>query len=133
MRVWFKPLLALTPMALTVYDVRGNYWFAFDMAMRLAYGESIQVIRTAQAAEDNSPATQQLPTLSAGLAGPYGKHLSWTNCNLALGNRATRNWGRIDISSTQRFQVFRVNTLKREWKMELKTTMLNGISQIQAL
>lgn len=80
-------------MALTVYDVRGNYWFAFDMAMRLAYGESNQVIRTAQAPGDNSPATQQLPTLSPGLAGPYRKHLSWTNYNLALGDGAARKWG----------------------------------------
>lgn len=38
MHIWFKPLLALTRMALMVYVVRGNYWFAFDMAAGLAYG-----------------------------------------------------------------------------------------------
>lgn len=40
MHIWFKPLLTLTCMALMVYVVRGNYWFAFDMAVGLAYGES---------------------------------------------------------------------------------------------
>lgn len=40
MHIWFKPLLALTRMAPPVYVVRGNYWFAFDMAVELARGGS---------------------------------------------------------------------------------------------